>query len=104
MRVSILIALLLSLSQCEAVTTDDLLHPIAHIGGSYVLTHIGQMICMRTTDLTKTSCSLISGAIATGIGVAIEATQQESYREHAKSLIYNGTGVILAVGVIHLEF
>lgn len=97
-------ALGISFSKVYAFTSDDALHPVAHGAGSYALTHIGEVTCRKLTNFGKLSCSLISGAIATGVGIAVESTQSESAKDHARSYVENATGVILAIGVINLDF
>lgn len=100
----LVVALGISFGKVYAFTSDDLLHPVAHGAGSYLLTHAGEVVCKKITKLNKTTCSIISGVIATGVGVAVEATQSEGMKDHAKSYLENGTGVILAIGVIHVDF
>lgn len=92
-----------SFSKVQAFTTDDLLHPVAHGAGSYLLTHTGEVICRRLSDWDKTTCSIVSGVVATSIGVAVELTQPKE-ANHTKSYIENAAGVILAIGIIHLDF
>jgi len=101
-----LISLLVILSTSNityALTSDDLLHPTAHIAGSYLITHVGEVVCKKITGLNKTVCSIISGSVATGIGVAIEMNQPKE-ANHKKSYIENASGVILAIGTIHIDF
>lgn len=92
------------LTSLIAITSDDALHPAAHIGSSYIITHAGEVACKKITNWNKTTCSLISGTIATGLGIAIEMTQNENDKSHAKSYIENAAGVALAIGIIHLDF
>lgn len=90
-------------SSAFGYTSDDLLHPVAHGAGSYLLTHAGEVVCKKVSGWSKTTCSIISGAVATGIGAAIEATQPPE-DNHTKSYVENAAGVILAIGMIHLDF
>lgn len=87
-----------------AFTSDDALHPAAHVGSTYIITHAGEVICKRITGLDKTSCSIISGSLAMTAGVAIELKQTESSKAHGKGLAEDAVGVLLAVGIIHLDF
>ncbi len=99
----LLITLSLMITNTYAFTSDDLLHPVAHAAGSYMITHVGTVVCKKVTGLSKTPCSIISGAVATGLGVAIEMSQP-SEADHKKSYMQNAAGVLLAIGVIHLDF
>jgi len=100
------LAMLMSFAVCYAdqINTDKLLHPVAHGAGSYVLTHIGEVICVKATDLDKTTCSIISGVVATSAGIAVELLQDQQAGNWKKGVAYDVSGVLLAIGVIHLDF
>lgn len=100
----LLLTISLMITNSYAFNSDDLLHPVAHGAGSYLLTHSAEVACRKVSNMGKTTCSIIGGLIATTAGIAVELTQHESNRDHAKSLIENGAGVVLAIGVIHLDF
>ena len=104
MKLLILLAMISVPTLTSAFTSDDLLHPVAHGAGSYLLTHAGQVVCKKITGLNKTTCSIISGVVTMAIGVAVEATQEQAKGNYKKGLVYDISGVILAVGVIHLDF
>lgn len=90
--------------KASALDTDKVLHPTAHAAGSYALTHVGEVVCRQITKLDKPICSVISGTMALGVGAAIEASQEQSGGTWKKGILYDASGVGLAIGVIHLDF
>lgn len=99
-----LIALILLTTTTYAEDTDTLLHPVAHGAGSYALTHMGEVVCKKVTGLGTLSCTIISAAVATSVGVAVEMTQDQTEGNWKRGLAYDITGVALAIGVINLDF
>lgn len=99
-----LIAFCLSITGAYAFTTDDLLHPAAHTGSTYIITHAGEVVCKKVTGMGKTPCSIISGAVAMGAGILVEMHQNEDGASHKRGLMEDAAGVLLAVGVIHFDF
>lgn len=102
--VYIWVALILTIAKAHAFPSDELIHPVAHGAGSYMLTHVSEVVCVKVSDASKLTCSIVGGMIATTVGIAIEASQKESGKLHANSYIENGAGVLLAIGVINLDF
>ena len=100
---SMVMIALFSITYVYAFTTDDLLHPVAHGAGSYVITHTSEVICRKITGYGKTTCSIVGGIVATSAGIAVEMTQPKE-SNHMKSYLQNASGVLLAIGVIHLDF
>lgn len=90
--------------KASALDTDKVLHPTAHVAGSYALTHVGEVVCKQLTKLSKPICSVISGSLALGVGAAIEASQEQSNGSWKEGILYDASGVGLAIGVIHLDF
>ncbi len=99
-----LVFLSINISSIYAFNIDDLLHPTAHAGGSYIITHSAEVVCRQISDWNKTTCSIVGGLIAMGAGIAVEMTQSESKSNHARSYIENASGIMLAIGVIHVDF
>ena len=104
LTVYIWIFLGITISKAHALNTDSLLHPAAHAGGSYVLTHIGTVACKHITGLSTMPCSLIAGSLATGAGIAVEMSQDQSKGNWKRGIAYDISGVLLSIGVIHLDF
>lgn len=96
--------ILLIQNNVYAITSEDLLHPVAHGAGSYVITHVSEVVCRKLINMNKLSCSIVGGVLATSAGMLVESTQHESRKDHAKSYIENTTGILLAIGVINVDF
>jgi len=103
-RVLVLSAFLMIPFLAEAFTSDDLLHPVAHGAGSYMLTHAGQVVCKKITNLEKTTCSVIAAAVTLSVGALVEATQNQSEGNWKKGMLYNASGVALSVGIMSFDF
>lgn len=83
---------------------DDLLHPAAHVGGAYAITHIGEVLCRKISNGSKTTCTLVGAALAIGTGIAVEAKQKESKHRHQVGLAEDLAGVGLAAVTIAIDF
>lgn len=91
-------------TSASAFDTDQALHPVAHGAGSYALTHMGSIVCTKTTDLSKRACSFIAGAVTLGVGAAIEAAQVQDEGSWKQGMFYDAIGVGVSIAVIHFDF
>lgn len=91
---------LLSLSPLSAFTTDDAIHPVAHGGGSYALTHMGYVACKQLTSLKDGPCKLIAASAALSIGIAVEASQSQTKANAMKGLGYDAIGIGVCLGIL----
>lgn len=97
-------AALVSLQSVWAFDTEDVLHPVAHIGGAYAITHVTHVVCRRVSDRSELFCSLLGAGVALTAGIAVEATQSESVGSHSLGVAEDAIGIGLAMTMIHLEF
>lgn len=88
----------------EAFETDDLLHPVAHGAGSYLITHAMTVGCKKITKLKSLPCSLFGAAVAGTVGIAVELTQEQPKKRLFQGLAEDGVGIGLAVGLINIDF
>lgn len=100
----IILTFLFCIQSVYAFDTDSVLHPVAHGAGSYALTHAGTVACKKLTSLNQTACSLISGAVTMGVGIAIEATQEQAEGQWKHGIAYDLAGIGIAIGIINLDF
>lgn len=94
----------LGMMNTYALDSDDLLHPVAHMGGSYVITHITEVVCKKVSSQSRLTCSLIGAGAALVAGGLVEATQGADSRDHMRGMLQNTLGAGLAVGIINLDF
>lgn len=100
----ILALLVLFPTLTSAFNTEDILHPVAHGGGSYALTHVGSVLCHKASQLSTLQCSLIGAGSALLLGLAVELTQDQTKRNAAKGIAYDALGAGIAVGIINWDF
>jgi len=63
-------------SECYADTNDTLLHDTAHVGGTYVITHISEVVCTKvTSDKHKVACTVTGMILANAVNVAYKANE-----------------------------
>lgn len=100
----LLLTLSLMITNTYAFTSDDMLHPMAHAGSAYIITHMGEVVCHKVTNLNKTVCSVIAGSVAMSLGAAVEIEQNAGGSDAKRGLLEDFTGVGLAIGIIHMDF
>lgn len=72
----------------------------AHFGVSYAMTHTCQVIIKKTTDLSRTSSTIICAAATLASGAARELTGNKDKND----MLANVAGVGLAVTIISIDW
>lgn len=105
--ISLVLGICLNLAfyaNAKTLDSDDFVHPVAHVAGSYMVTHISHVACKKITPFSTLTCSLLGGLIATSGGLIFEMTQDQLDGNWKNGFLYNSSGVIFAIGIINLDF
>jgi hypothetical protein len=87
--------------------SDEALHAVGHTGGSYMLTHGGEVVCKKITGKEhKVGCLVGSVVTTVVVGTAKELVldRGESKQRHAKGFIEDAIGIGAAVTFITIDW
>lgn len=101
----LLLSLSLMITNCYAdlTETEDAVHSVAHFGATYALTHIGEVVCKKTTGQSKLACTVESALIANAINVGRKAAQGFP-DDTQRASIAGGLGSLGAALVITIDW
>jgi hypothetical protein len=91
----------------SVLTSEQTVHDVAHAGGSYALTSVGEVACTGVfSKAHRLECTLIATLTAIGAGIAKEVLMDsgETNHKHFRGIAADATGVGAAVGVISISW
>lgn len=85
------------------IESEDVVHATAHIGASYGITHVTEVVCHKVLKGHKTLCTVAGVATALTAG-AIKEKMDGKGDNHTKGMLENLAGTGIAALVITIDY